>query len=45
MSPGDLHRLDDLQRFPFLDKATLRNRQVAVAPCGDLVAVPEREIV
>ncbi|MGA1861029.1 phenylacetate--CoA ligase family protein, partial [Azospirillum sp. 11R-A] len=45
VSPGDLHTLDDLQRFPFLDKATIRDRQVAVPPFGDLVAVPEREIV
>ncbi|QCG89691.1 phenylacetate--CoA ligase family protein [Azospirillum sp. TSH100] len=45
VSPGDLRTLDDLRRFPFLDKATIRDRQVAVPPFGDLVAVPEREIV
>ncbi|SMH46201.1 phenylacetate--CoA ligase family protein [Azospirillum agricola] len=43
--PSDLRTLDDLRRFPFLDKATIRDRQIAVPPFGDLVAVPEREIV
>ncbi|CAO3408668.1 phenylacetate--CoA ligase family protein [Azospirillum largimobile] len=45
VSPADLRTLDDLRRFPFLDKATIRDRQIAVPPFGDLVAVPEREIV
>ena len=37
--------LDDLRRFPFIDKTVLRDRQLAVPPFGDLVAVPETEIV
>lgn len=43
--PDDLRTLDDLRRFPFLNKAAIRERQVAVPPFGDLVAVPERDIV
>lgn len=43
--PGDLKELRDLQRFPFLTKQILRDRQLAVPPFGDLVAVPERDIV
>ncbi len=45
VSPDDLRTLDDLRRFPFLDKATIRDRQQVAPPFGDLVAVPEREIV
>lgn len=45
VSPDDLHTLDDLRRFPFLTKADIRSRQEAVPPFGDLVAVPERDIV
>lgn len=45
VSPDALRTLDDLRRFPFLDKATIRDRQQAVPPFGDLIAVPEREIV
>lgn len=43
--PDQLCSLDDLRRFPFIDKRTLRDRQSAVPPWGDLVAVPERDIV
>ncbi|WP_448203875.1 phenylacetate--CoA ligase family protein [Azospirillum sp. sgz302134] len=43
--PDQFRTLDDLRRFPFLDKATLRDRQKAVSPFGDIVAVPERDIV
>ncbi|NYT23829.1 phenylacetate--CoA ligase [Alcaligenaceae bacterium] len=43
--PDQLHALDDLRRFPFIDKRILRDRQLAVPPFGDLVAVPERDIV
>ncbi|RAI43914.1 phenylacetate--CoA ligase family protein [Rhodoplanes roseus] len=43
--PDRLNTLDDLRRFPFADKHVLRDRQVAVPPLGDLVAVPERDIV
>ena len=43
--PDQVKSLDDLRRFPFLDKATLRERQMAVQPFGDLMAVPERDVV
>jgi phenylacetate-CoA ligase len=43
--PDQLRSLDDLRRFPLIDKRTLRDRQAAVPPFGDLVAVPERDIV
>ena len=43
--PDQLKTLADLRRFPFIDKRTLRDRQLAVPPFGDLVAVPEEEIV
>ncbi|MDD1693171.1 MAG: phenylacetate--CoA ligase [Methanoregula sp.] len=40
-----LTSLDDLQDLPFLTKQTIRERQQANEPFGDLVAVPENEIV
>lgn len=43
--PDLVRSLDDIRRFPFITKATLRERQLAVPPFGDLVAVPERDIV
>lgn len=43
--PDQLNSLDDLRRFPFIDKRVLRDRQLAVPPFGDLLAVPERDIV
>ncbi|CAH2601172.1 Phenylacetate--CoA ligase [Rhodovastum atsumiense] len=43
--PDQLRSLDDLRRFPTIDKRTLRARQDAAPPWGDLVAVPERDIV
>lgn len=43
--PDQVHSLDDIRRFPFITKQTLRTRQEAVPPFGDLVAVPERDIV
>lgn len=43
--PELVRSLDDIRRFPFITKATLRERQLAVPPFGDLVAVPERDIV
>jgi phenylacetate-CoA ligase len=43
--PEQLKSLDDIRRFPLIDKRTLRDRQLAVPPFGDLVAVPERDIV
>jgi phenylacetate-CoA ligase len=43
--PGQVSSLDDLRRFPFIDKHALRDRQLAVPPLGDLAAVPERDVV
>lgn len=43
--PDQVKSLDDIRRFPFIDKRTLRDRQLAVPPFGDLVSVPERDIV
>jgi len=43
--PDQIASLDDLRRLPFIDKTVLRDRQLAVPPFGDLVAVPEEEIV
>ena len=43
--PDQVKNLDDLRRFPFIDKKLVRDRQIAVPPFGDLVAVPERDIV
>jgi phenylacetate-CoA ligase len=45
VSPDQLRCLDDIRRFPLIDKRMLRDRQLAVPPFGDLVAVPERDIV
>ena len=45
LRPDHLKSLDDLRRFPFIDKTVLRDRQLAVPPFGDLVAVPEEAIV
>jgi len=43
--PDQVNSLDDLRRFPFIDKQTMRERQLAVPPFGDLVAVEERDVV
>jgi phenylacetate-CoA ligase len=45
VGPDQINSLDDIRRFPLIDKRTLRDRQLAVPPFGDLVAVPERDIV
>jgi phenylacetate-CoA ligase len=43
--PREVRSLDDIRRFPFIDKQVLRARQQAAPPFGDLLAVPERDIV
>ncbi|WP_265942830.1 phenylacetate--CoA ligase family protein [Dechloromonas sp. A34] len=43
--PDQVQSLADIRRFPFIEKKVLRERQEAVPPFGDLVAVPERDIV
>jgi phenylacetate-CoA ligase len=45
VSPSRLRSLDDLRAFPFVDKKVERDRQIAVPLLGDLVAVPEKEVV
>jgi len=45
VGPDSLNSLDDLRRFPFIDKKILRDRQEAVPLLGDIAAVPESEVV
>lgn len=43
--PHQVRYLEDLERFPFLNKQIIRESQERQPPLGDLVAVPETEIV
>lgn len=43
--PSQVKSLEDIRLFPFLTKQILRERQQAAPPFGDIVAVPERDIV
>ncbi|MGC3965344.1 MAG: phenylacetate--CoA ligase [Rhodocyclaceae bacterium] len=43
--PEDVETRADLRRFPFVDKAVERARQLAAPLLGDMRAVPERDIV
>lgn len=45
VNPGDLRHIEDLRRYPFIDKTIERDRQVAVPLLGDLAAVPEEDVV
>jgi len=45
IDPHDVRSLDDLRRFPFIDKAVLRSRQESAPILGDLAAVGEEEVV
>jgi len=45
LHPDKFRALSDLRHFPLINKHALRERQLAVPPFGDLVAVPERDIV
>jgi phenylacetate-CoA ligase len=45
ISANDVRHLQDLEKFPFMNKKTLRERQQVKPPFGDIVAVPETEIV
>lgn len=45
VKPDDLKSLEDIKKFPTIDKNVLRERQVAAPDFGDLVCVPEEEIV
>jgi phenylacetate-CoA ligase len=41
----DLKSIDDVRKLPFVTKQTQRERQEARLPFGDMVAVPEKDIV
>ncbi len=41
----NLKSIDDLRKFPFVTKQLMRERQQVSEPFGDMVAVPEKEIV
>ena len=45
VKPSHLKHLEDLRRFPFIDKKVERDRQLAAPDLGDMVAVPEEDIV
>lgn len=45
ITPQDLHSLEDLRRFPFVDKQVERARQLAAPLLGDMLAVPEEQVV
>ncbi|MCW2276818.1 phenylacetate--CoA ligase family protein [Heliophilum fasciatum] len=45
VGPDTLESLDDLRKFPFVNKQTERERQAAVPLLGDMVAVPEEDVV
>ena len=45
VSAADLRSLDDLRQFPFVDKQAIRESQQAAPLLGQLLAVPEREVV
>lgn len=43
--PEDVKSLSDLRAFPFVNKLVERERQLAAPLLGDMVAVPERDVV
>ncbi|MCP4755503.1 MAG: phenylacetate--CoA ligase, partial [Proteobacteria bacterium] len=45
VKPSDLRRLEDLKKFPAIDKTVLRSRQQAAPDFGDLVCAPEEDFV
>jgi phenylacetate-CoA ligase len=45
VKPSDLKTLDDLRKFPFTNKKIERDRQLAKPLLGDMVCVPEEEVV
>lgn len=45
VKPEDLNSLEDIKKFPTIDKKVLRARQEETPDFGDLVCVPEEEIV
>ncbi|MFZ4394935.1 MAG: phenylacetate--CoA ligase family protein [Kiritimatiellia bacterium] len=45
VKPSELRRLDDLRKFPFVNKTIERDRQLAAPLLGDMTAVPEADVV
>lgn len=45
VAPKDLRHLEDLTRFPFINKQVERDRQLAAPLLGDIAAVPEKDVV
>ncbi len=45
VAPGDLKSLEDLKKFPTINKQILRERQQAIPDFGDIACVPEEEMV
>jgi phenylacetate-CoA ligase len=45
LKPSELRRIEDLQRYPFIDKMIERDRQLAAPLLGDLAVVPEEDVV
>lgn len=45
VKPSDFKSLDDIRRFPFINKQTERDRQLAKPLLGDMVAVSEEDVV
>lgn len=43
--PDQVKSLDDIKRFPTINKSVLRDRQQAAPPFGDMLAVPEEDVV
>ncbi|MCG5501339.1 phenylacetate--CoA ligase family protein [Ectothiorhodospira lacustris] len=43
--PRRFRALSDIQAYPFVDKRVERDRQMATPLLGDMLAVPEREVV
>ena len=45
VNPYEFNSLADLRAYPFVDKKTERTRQLAKPLLGDMLAVPERDVV
>ncbi len=45
VKPSDLKQLADISKFPFVNKSIERERQLHKPLLGDMVAVPEEEVV
>lgn len=45
LSPDDFKHLEDIQKFPFTNKATQRERQAKGGLLGDMIAVSEDDVV